>query len=148
MTTPAARSRRSALLLLFGAVFVLLGFQYLGQAAQITATPQARLSYQAHLQLMPLDVWAWVFIGCGAGAIVAGVCRWHTLGFTLLMGISSWWGLEFAASWLSNGYGRAVIGALQWALIVGVLAICVGWRDPPSGHAAALDAFLSREDGP
>jgi hypothetical protein len=130
------RSRRSAILLLFGTVFVLVGFSYLGLEDQITASPVAAQSYAAHLELMPLDVWAALFIGCGVVAVVAALARRHTLGFTALMGISSWWGAEFIASWITTGYDRAVLGALLWLLLVGVLGVVVGWRDPAPTRSA------------
>lgn len=129
--TPVARSRRSAILFLFGTVFILVGASYIGLEDQITASPVAAQSYAAHLALMPLDVWAWLFIGCGAVGVAAALARHHTLGFTALMGISSWWGAEFIASWITTGYDRAVLGALLWLLLVGVLGVVVGWRDPP-----------------
>lgn len=139
----AARSRRSAVCVLFGVLFILLGFSYLGQAGQIQASAAARASYAAHLRVMPLDGWAWLFIGCGGVATLAGATMWHTVGLSALMGISSWWALEFVASWLSTGYDRAIIGALIWLLLVGNLGIIVGWRDPhPTPSHAALDALL------
>lgn len=125
------RSRRAVVLLLFGTVFVIIGCSYIGLQREITASPIAAQSYAAHLKLMPLDAWGWLFIACGAAGIGGGLTGYHTAGFTALMLISSWWGAEFLASWASTGYNRAVLGALTWLLVVGVLAVIVGWRDPP-----------------
>lgn len=127
----ATSSRRSAVLLLFGFVFVIVGLTYLGQSSEITRSQASSASYRAHLQLMPLDAWACLFIGAGGLSFVAGLTAHHTLGFTVLMAMCSWWGLEFIASWLSTGYVRAVLGALVWLLLAGILAVIVGWRDPP-----------------
>lgn len=124
------RSRRSAVLLIFGVLFVLIGLSYMGLQSQITASPVAAQSYSAHLRLMPLNAWAWIFITCGAVAVAAGVTMRHTAGYVALMAICSWWGLEFIASWLATGYTRAIIGALTWAGLAGALAVIVGWRDP------------------
>lgn len=126
----AWRSRRIRVVLLFGVLFVLIGFGYLGVQDQLAASPAAMRTYRAHLKLMSLDGWAWAFVACGAVALAAGVWCRDTLGFTVLMAVSSWWGFMFIASWLITGYDRAVISALVWLLIVGVLAIVAGWDDP------------------
>lgn len=138
----AIRSRRSIVVTMFGTMYALVGGAQLGTADQIKASPIAARSYRAHLELMPLDVWAWLFIGCGLVAVAAGLTMWHTIGFASLMGISAWWGLEFIASWWSTGYDRAVIGALTWLLLAGLLAVVSGWPDSAPPHRAALDAFL------
>lgn len=141
----AVRSRRSLVLLVFGTLFVLIGVSYLGQAEEITRSPAATLSYRAHLALMPLDVWAWVFIGCGAAGLVGGLTMRHPLGYTALMVISTWWGAEFIGSWIVTGYGRAILGALVWIALTAALLIIVGWPDPTEVRITDL---LNRPDRP
>lgn len=141
----AVRSRRSLVLLVYGTLFVLIGVSYLGQAAEITRSPAAALSYEAHLALMPLDVWAWLFIAAGAAGLVGGLTMSHPMGFTALMVMSTWWGAEFIGSWIVTGYDRAVLGALVWIALTGALLIIVGWPDPPG--AVRIDLF-NRIDRP
>ncbi len=120
-------------MLLLGSMFVLIGVTILQTRDEMTGSPFARRAYEAHLDLMPLGVWGSLFIACGAVALGSAFIRQHTWwGFTALMAVSSLWGLEFVASWMQNGYGRAWLGALQWAIVVGVLLIIVGWEDPPA----------------
>lgn len=138
----AVRSRRSRVLLVFGALFVLIGFSYLGVESQITASPQAALPFRGHLALFPLDVWACMFIAVGAAAIAGGLARYQTLGYTALMTMSTWWGIEYVVSWLMTGYDRAVLGALTWTGLSSVLAVIVGWPDPPQVPADVLDQQL------
>lgn len=137
-------SRRSIVEILFGATFILIGSSYLGQAEQINKSPIAQLAYRAHLQMMSIDAWGWLFIACGATAVLSGLTYRHVLGFTALMGISGWWGLEFIASWVSTGYDRAIIGALTWLLLVGLLLVIAGWPDPRP-HDAAVAAFFAEQ---
>jgi hypothetical protein len=141
----AVRSRRSLVLLVFGILFVLIGFSYLGQAAEITASPAAQLSYKAHLWLMPLDVWSWLFIGAGAAGVVGGLTMRHPLGFTALMVMATWWGLEFIGSWIVTGYDRAVIGALVWIALTAALLIIVGWPDPTEVRIVDLFDWIDRQ---
>jgi hypothetical protein len=141
----SVRSRRSLVLLVFGVLFVLIGFSYLGQAAEITRSPAAALSYRAHLALMPLDVWAWLFVGCGTAGIVGGLTMRHPLGFTALMVMSTWWGAEFIGSWVVTGYDRAVLGALVWIALSAALLIIVGWPDPTEIRIVDLFDWIDRQ---
>lgn len=141
----AVRSRRSLVLLVFGTLFVLIGCTYLGQADEIIRSPAAALSYRAHLALMPLDVWAWLFIATGAAGILGGLTMRHPLGFTALMVVSTWWGAEFIGSWIVTGYARAVLGALVWIALTGALLIIVGWPDPTEVRIVDLFDWIDRQ---
>lgn len=141
----AVRSRRSLVLLVFGILFVLIGFTYLGQAAEITRSPAAALSYRAHLALFDLDVWAWLFIATGAAGILGGLTMRHPLGFTALMVMATWWGAEFVGSWIVTGYGRAVLGALVWIALSAALLIIVGWPDPTEVRISDLFDWHDRQ---
>lgn len=141
----AVRSRRSLVLLVFGVLFVLIGFTYLGQADEIMASPAAALSYRAHLALMPLDVWAWLFVAAGAAGIVGGLTMRHPLGFTALMVMSTWWSSEFIGSAIVTGYGRAVIAALIWFVLTAGLLIMVGWPDPHEVRIVDLFDWIDRQ---
>jgi len=141
----AVRSRRSLVLLVFGVLYVLIGFTYLGQAAEITASPAAALSYRAHLQLMPLDVWAWLFLGAGAAGIVGGLTMRHPLGYGALMVMATWWGAEFIGSAIVTGYGRAILGALVWIALSAALLIIAGWPDPTEVRIVDLFDWIDRQ---
>lgn len=141
----AVRSRRSLVLLVFGTLFVLIGASYLGQAAEITRSPAAALSYRTHLQLMPLDAWAWLFIGCGAAGVVGGLTMRHPLGYGTLMVMATWWGVEFIGSWIVTGYDRAVLGALVWIALSAALCIIAGWPDPTEIRIVDLFDWIDRQ---
>lgn len=141
----ATRSRRSLVLLVFGVLFVFIGLSYLGVEDQITSSPIAAQSYRAHLALMPLDAWAWLFIGCGTTGIVGGLTMNHALGYCALMVISTWWGAEFVGSWLVTGYDRAVLGALTWMGLTAALLIVVGWPDPTDVRISDLFDWIDRQ---
>lgn len=123
-------SKRSLVLIMFGVTFFLIGWSYLGMAGEIERSPAASLAYRGHLNMMPLDWWGKLFMFCGAMAALGGLIHRHVIGFTALMAVSGWWGLEFVASWAINGYTRALIGALTWLLLVGLLLVISSWPDP------------------
>lgn len=128
-----ARRKRASVLLLLGAIFVLNGYVLYDTAGILARSPLAAQSYAAHLDVMPVKAWAWVFIVIGASSAAAGWSRrlpaW--VGFAGLQALSAAWGLLFVASYFQTDYGRAWLGALQWANVAGVLAIIAGWDDPP-----------------
>ena len=141
----AVRSRRSLVLLVFGTLYVLIGLSYLGQAAEIMRSPAASRSYTAHLALMPLDAWAWLFIAAGAVGFLGGLTMRHRLGYPALMVMSTWWGLEFIGSWVVTGYARAVLGALVWIALSAALLIIVGWPDPAEVRIVDLFTWIDRQ---
>ncbi len=139
------RSRRALVLLVFGVMFILIGGSYLGVEDEITASPVAAQSYKTHLALMPLDAWAWAFIGTGTAAVVGGLTRRQPLGYSALMVMATAWGLEFVGSWIVTGYDRAVIGALLWLGLAAALLIIVGWPDPNEVRIVDLFAWIDRQ---
>lgn len=83
--------------------------------------------------LVPLQVWAWVWIGAGV-AMLAGI--WHRViaRWALSLGGSLWvvWGLSFYVSWLVGDQSRGWVTAgafvtIGWLMfIVAALADSVG----------------------
>lgn len=142
------RRKRALVLLLFGFIFAVNGWVQYDQADQVSKSPMARQSYAAHIDVMPLKVWAVVFIVVGATSAVAGFVRqlpaW--LGFAGIQALSTFWGLLFAASYFQTHYGRAWIGLLNYATIAGVLAIIADWEDPPA-HPTAVSRWLNEVGG-
>jgi hypothetical protein len=135
-------------LLLLGGVFILTGWVQLDTAGVIKNYPAARRSYAAHLDVMPMQSWGWVFIvvgvAAGFGGVAGRVPAW--LGFALLQALSLFWGLLFVASYYQTGYGRCWIGLLQWAMVAGLLAIIADWEDPPVRDATEVVRLLREEE--
>lgn len=132
------------MLLLLGSIFVINGWVLYDTADLLDQSPLARRSYAAHLDVMPVEVWAVLFILVGATSAVAGFVgklpAW--IGFAGLQALSSFWGLLFVASYFQSEYGRAWLGAIQWAMVTGVLAIIADWEDPPV-HPDAIVQILN-----
>lgn len=137
------RRKRASVLLLLGVIFVINGYVLFDTADLVARSPIAAQSYAAHLDVMPMTAWGWVFGVVGAGSAISGLVNrfpaW--VGFTGLYLLAGFWAGLFVASWASTGYGRAWLGALQWGAIVGVLAIIADWEDPPA-NSRQVDAIL------
>lgn len=124
----AVRSHRAWALMIFGSVYVLIGVQFLQVLDQVNAAVAP--AYKTHFQIADLRTWAWVFIFVGVVAILAALFYLQALGFSILMALSSFWGLLFVATWITVDRSRAGTQVLQWALITALLLLLSGWRDP------------------
>lgn len=80
--------------------------------------------------LVPLQVWAWVWIGAGV-AMLAGI--WHRVvaRWALSFGGSLWavWGLSFYLSWIIGDQSRAWVTAGGFITIAGLMFIIAALAD-------------------
>lgn len=133
-----ALGRRGLLLLLFGVLWVLLGFGVL-------ATPQPRFTGPgpAVLVLTVLDDAAtgWLWIAAGLASITTGLMRRQmrgrdAIGFNLLLAPPMLWLIGFIWSfgvWLitdESGRASAGLGAIVWAIVCAWILLVAGWPDP------------------
>lgn len=121
--------RRGAFLVLFGAVYVLLGYSYLS----VTVTPAVRHSLKLALSVAPLEVYAWGWIVAGAVAIVAGVMlpvAWKAAGFAAAVVMPTIWALVALTAWTDGHVARAWVTAVVYALLAGSVAVVAGMVDP------------------
>lgn len=122
-------SRRSLVLVLVGLLFILTGIGWFTLGYPVLLA-EAYPPLAAHMAIMGLYKWAAVFIGSGAIAVWCGAARKWTLGYVVLMAVSSWWSLLYFVSFAMNGEWRAVTqGSIAWLLVTGFLATISGWPD-------------------
>ncbi len=115
---------------MLGLVFVTTGIGWLTLGYPLSSV-EAHPSLQAHTALLSLQHWAFVFLGAGTAATVAGVIGRHPLGFSALMALSSVWSLLYFVSWALNGYWRAITqGSVLWVLVTCLLWVLSDWPDP------------------
>lgn len=135
------RRKRAEVLLLLGVIFVINGYVIADTASTIGRSPIAAQSYRAHLDVMPMHAWGLLMIVVGfasaTAALFRGLPAW--LGYAGLQLFATTWAGLFVVSYASTGYGRAWLGALQWAAIVGILVIVSDWEDPPAVRLDHLD---------
>ncbi|MFJ9573562.1 hypothetical protein [Streptomyces bacillaris] len=92
----------------------------------------------AHItRYVPLDMLGWMWVACGAVAVVAGLLlacpRWQAAGFVALAVPASLWGAAFTASAVGT-YPQAAGSACGWAAFaIGILWVS-GMEDPLPSH--------------
>lgn len=119
--------RRGAILLSYGAVWSLYGYGVL--VSPLPSQPGLALA----IDLLPLRVWGWLWIGAG---LIALVSAWlpqgvDWLGFLTLPLIVLPWMLSYLTAWLQGVFPRGWIAAAVWAAIAVPVLVTAGWSEPP-----------------
>lgn len=120
--------RRGAILLSYGTVWAVYGSGQL-----ITPVPDQR-GLQLLVNLLPLGMWASLWIACGLAAVVAAVMPQGVdwFGYLALVVIVLPWMFSYLLSWWPLGtYPRGWAAALVWGLIAVPVIVVAGWREPP-----------------
>ncbi|ARF75672.1 hypothetical protein B7C62_28015 [Kitasatospora albolonga] len=92
----------------------------------------------AHItRYVPLDMLGWMWVVCGAVAVVAGLLlacpRWQAAGFVALAAPAALWGAAFTTSAIGT-YPQAAGSACGWAAFaIGILWVS-GMEDPLPSH--------------
>lgn len=133
--------RRGALLTCLGALYLLYGYGLLIEPLAVNP------SLSLLLDLWPIRVWAWLWVGAGCAAVA---CAWlpsgrDWVGFTALYPVAAAWGFSSLVSWWPRGDNpRGWIGAAVWVVLGGVITVGAGWAEPsrssPARKAAGKDA--------
>lgn len=122
-----ALGRRGAFLLGYGAMWVLYGL------GQIASPPPDQRGLTVLLQLWPLSVWGWCWVGAGLVAVVAA---WlprpkDRFGFVALMVIVAPWMVSYLLSWWPLGvFPRGWVAAAIWSAALIPVAVVTGWEEP------------------
>ena len=123
---PGPPTRRGALLLLIGLIYVLVGSFYAFDERS-AATAQVQYSFAA--QLFPIVAWGVVWLACGAVGVAAAFHRpWNRIGFAVLTGWSMLWGTLAFLTAITDGSPRAAIAGLIWTAWAGILMITSGMK--------------------
>lgn len=122
-----ALGRRGAILLSYGTVWSLYGYGQL-----ISPQPDQR-GLTLAVQMLPLDVWAWLWIAAG---LVALVSAWLPQGvdgpgFIALVLIVLPWMTSYLASWMLGDFPRGWVAGAVWAVIAVPVIVVAGWREAP-----------------
>lgn len=128
--------RRGAILLSYGTVWALYGFGQL-----VTPQPDQR-GLQLLTNLMPLDVWAALWIVCGLVAVVAAFVPQGVdwFGYLALVVIVLPWMLSYLLSWWPLAtFPRGWVAALVWGAIAVPVIVVAGWREPPCPKRLSSD---------
>ena len=122
-----ALGRRGAILLAYGTVWALYGY------GQLISPPQAQPGLKLALQMLPLTVWAGLWIATGVLAIGAAFLPQGVdwFGFVALVLIVLPWTLSYLASWILGDFPRGWVAAAVWGAIAVPVIVVAGWREAP-----------------
>lgn len=127
-------SRRGVFLIIFGVVYALLGYSYLTIPA--ASRPVVKEYLRFALSVLPLDVYGWAWLICGALAVVGGTFhRLDAVGFSAAIFMPTIWaGVYFIAQF--DGAPRAWVSAFLFVLLAAAVGTVAGMFDPLDGGPA------------
>lgn len=122
-----ALGRRGAFLLFYGGVWAAIGY------GQITSPQPDLRGLRVLLNIMPLDVWGYLWLASGLVAIVAA---WlpqgrDLAGFFALPLIVLPWMASYLMSWIVGDFPRGWVAAAVWGAIAAPAFVVAGWPEPP-----------------
>lgn len=122
-------SRRDAFLILFGVVFILIGYSLLSIPEE--SKPQLHALLRFALDVAPIEVYAWAWVGTGVLAVIGGlVHRLDWIGFAAAIFMPTIWSLAYWAAQIQDGVPRSWVGGTIYALMAGAIFLVSGMPDP------------------
>lgn len=119
--------RRGAILLSYGIVWAIIGY------GQITSPAPDLRGLRLLLQMMPLDVWGWIWVASGLIAIISAWLPqekdWP--GFLALPLMVLPWAASYLLAWIIGDFPRGWVAAVVWGAIAAPVLVTAGWREPP-----------------
>lgn len=125
------RNRRRAFLLMFGLIYVLIGYGYISQPIpNVQSTAQS-----VAFGLAPIWAWGICWAACGAIMAVAALRRWTESrggdwGFGLGAFMPALWGVLSLVTWTTEASPRAWITALIFGAVSASVIVISGMVDP------------------
>lgn len=121
-------TRRSTFLVFMGLAWLVIG------CALLTTPPQLRAPSVA-TYLAPAWFWGWIWVTCGATAIITGALRWlKSLGFAALMFIGFMWTMVQVGDWAVGNSPRGWVGAVVFSAVTFAVYSVAGMLDGADHH--------------
>jgi hypothetical protein len=122
--------RRGVFLVLFGAVYALIGYSYL-TLSPVSAAP-VRRSLRLALNLAPLTVYAWLWLGSGIVLVLSGLVSpgRKPVGFTVAVVMPTLWAVVYFAAWVAGDIPRGWVQSAIFAALAAAVAVVAGMPEP------------------
>lgn len=121
--------RRGAFLILFGVIYLLLGFSYVATPE----TPAVRVALKLALRVAPLWAYGLMWLVAGAVAVISGVFlspARDATGFMCAVIAPTLWAFVYLAAWVDHDTSRAWVSAAVFAAIGGAVSVVSGMANP------------------
>lgn len=124
--------RRGVFLVLFGGVYLLIGYSYLTVAASSRLLVKHAL--RLALNVAPLPVYGWLWITAGTVAVISGLFTITSprrpIGFTAAVVMPALWTVVYFAAWIDGDVPRGWVSALLFGLLAAAVWVVAGMSDP------------------
>jgi hypothetical protein len=122
--------RRGAFLLFLS----LLDFIYAYGLAFPTARAVQNPTYEFLALIVPLYVWAALWLIVGALCLVYAFRQQDAVGYTAAMFLKVLWALVFLLGWMFADVERGYLSTAIWGAFAAVLALIATWPEPEPGQ--------------
>lgn len=113
---------RGAFLLFLAVLFGLYGFSIVHEPAA---------AFRQIESLIPVTVWAWLFMGTAALCVVQAPMRRDRLAYILAATLAAAWAAAFTEGWLIHHVPRAWVSVAIFGAVCGITLLESGRPEPP-----------------
>lgn len=117
---------RGTALLFFAAVDVVYAVSLMSATPGMLASP----TYAFLAQLLPIPVWAGVWLGVGLLCLVQACLRSDRLAFAAASFLKVAWGLTHLIGWIVVDLPRGYLAAAIWLAFAGFVQVISTWPEP------------------
>lgn len=117
---------RGTALLFFAAVDLV----YAVSLASATPGTLASPTYQFLAQLLPIPIWAGVWLGVGLLCLIQAFMRFDRLAFAAASFLKVAWGLTHLIGWIVVDLPRGYLAAAIWLAFAGFVQVISTWPEP------------------
>lgn len=121
---------RGTALLFFALLDLIYGTSMLLAPAETLATP----AYVFLAQILPIPVWAGVWLAVGLLCLMQAFMRLDRLAFACASGLKVGWGLVHLVGWIAVDLPRAYVSAAIWLAFAGFVQVISTWPEPGGGR--------------
>ena len=122
--------RRGAFLILFGAVYALIGYSYLTLSP--VSVQAVRRSLHLALNVAPISVWGWAWVVTAIIAALSGLFGpgRKAVGFVAAVIMPVLWAVANLAAWIAGDVPRGWVSAAIYAALAAAAGVVAGMPEP------------------
>jgi hypothetical protein len=117
---------RGSALLFFALLDLVYGFGMVVAPAETLASP----TYAFLGRLVPLQMWAGIWLSVGLVCLVQAFMQFDRLAFACASALKLAWGLAHLIGWLIADVPRGYVSAAIWLAFAGFVQVISTWREP------------------